>query len=51
MRVILFLLLVIGLSAWAGYAVRKKDTIASVILFGFSGLVAAVLLGSFFGWF
>ncbi len=51
MRIILFMLGVIGFSAWAGYAVRKRDAIASVMLFVISGLAAIGLAGAFFGWF
>ncbi len=41
----------IALSAWAGYAVRKRDNIASVLLFLISGLAAVGLIGAVFGWF
>ncbi len=51
MRVILVMLGLIGFSAWAGYAVRKRDAIASVLLFTISGLAAVGLLGAVLGWF
>ncbi len=51
MRAILILLSVIGLTAWAGYVVRKRDLIASVMLFTISGLAAVGLAGAFLGWF
>ncbi len=51
MRVILIFLLVIGLSAWGGHEVSKKDRIAGWMLFGFSGLMVIALLGALFGWF
>ncbi len=41
----------IGFSAWAGYAVRKRDVVASVLLFLISGLAAVGLIGAAFGWF
>ena len=41
----------IGLSAWAGYAVRKRDAVASVLLFAISGLAVVGLLGAVLGWF
>ncbi len=51
MRIILFMLGVIGLTAWGGYAVRKRDVIASVMLFAISCVAALGLAGAFFGWF
>ncbi len=42
---------VIGLTAWAGYAVRRRDAIASVLLFAISGLAAVGLIGAVLGWF
>ena len=41
----------IGLSAWAGYVVRKRDAIAAALLFLISGLAAVGLLGAVLGWF
>lgn len=41
----------IGLAAWAGYAVRKRDLIASILLFAISGSAAVGLIGAVFGWF
>ncbi len=41
---------VIGLTSWAGYAVRKRDAIASALLFAVSGLAALGLVGAMFGW-
>ena len=51
MRVILIMVGLVGLTAWAGYAVRKQDAIASAMLFAFSALAALGLIGAFFGWF
>lgn len=51
MRVILIMSVLIGLSAWAGYAVRKRDAIASVLLFVISGVATFGLLGVVLGWF
>ena len=51
MRTLLILLGVIGLTAWGGYALRKQDLIASVMLFAISVLTALGLAGAFFGWF
>ena len=50
MRVILILLAVIAGSAAAGFAVRKRDPIAAVLLFVFATATAVVLTGAFFGW-
>jgi len=50
-RVVLFLIAVIGLSAWAGYAVRKRDPVASGLLFVITALAALGLTGAFFGWY
>jgi type VI protein secretion system component VasF len=49
-RVILALAAVIGASAWAGWAVRHRDPIASVLLFVIAALAAAGLVASFLGW-
>ena len=51
MRIILIMVGLIGFSAWAGYAVRKRDVVASVLLFLISGLAAVGLLGAVLGWF
>ena len=51
MRIILIMLGLIGVTAWAGYAVRKRDAIASALLFVISGLATLGLMGAFFGWF
>ena len=51
MRIFLIMLGVIGLTAWGGYAVRKRDAIASAMLFGICALSAFGLVGAFFGWF
>ena len=51
MRIVLIMLGIIGASAWAGYAVRKRDAIASILLFVISGLATVGLLGAMLGWF
>ena len=51
MRLILIMVGLIGFSAWAGVAVRKRDAIASVLLFMISGLAVVALLGAVLGWF
>lgn len=48
---ILLLLAVVAATAWAGFAVRQRDPIASALLFLVSGAIAAGLVGAFFGWF
>jgi len=50
-RVVLIMTGVIGLAAWAGYAVRKRDPVASGLLFVISALAALGLTGAFFGWY
>jgi hypothetical protein len=51
MRLILVILAVVALSAWGGYAVRKRDAVASGMLFAISALAGLGLAGAFFGWF
>ena len=51
MRIVLIMVGLIGVSAWAGYAVRKRDAIASILLFVISGLAMFGLLGAMLGWF
>ena len=51
MRLILIMVGLIGLTAWGGYAVRKRDPVAAVLLFVVSGLATVGLLGAVFGWF
>ena len=51
MRIILIMLGLIGATAWAGYAVRMRDAIASALFFVISGLATLGLMGAFFGWF
>ena len=42
MRIVIIMVGLIGFTAWAGYAVRKRDAIASALLFA---------IGALFGWF
>ena len=51
MRIILIMVGLIGFTAWAGYAVRKRDAIASILLFMISGLATVGLIGAVLGWF
>ena len=51
MRIIFIMLGLIGFSAWAGYAVRKRDVIASILLFLIAGVATLGLLGAMLGWF
>ena len=51
MRIIIIMVGLIGFTAWAGYAVRKRDAIASALLFAISGVTALGLIGALFGWF
>lgn len=48
MRLVIILLLVVVVTAWAGYAVRGKDRIATGILWAFSAVTAVVLAAAFF---
>jgi type VI protein secretion system component VasF len=50
MRVLLLLIAVAVGAAWAGYAVRRRDPIAAVLLYLIAGLAVAGLVASFLGW-
>ena len=49
MRIVVTLLVIIAVLAWAGFEMRARDRGISNVLFGFSGLFALMLLGAFFG--
>jgi hypothetical protein len=48
---VIFLLLGVALAAgWAGWAVRRRDRIASALLYALAALAAAALASSLLGW-
>lgn len=49
MRILVTLLVIIAVLAWAGFEMRRRDLGVSNVLFGFAGVFALMLLGVFFG--